>query len=95
MTTFTYHTDPGHGWLEVDFDALIDAGLTRNNFSAYSYIKSDPAKGYTMYLEEDCDASKFVDAYVAKHGARPEFKEKHSDPCFVRDLPRNPVGRSG
>ena len=87
MKTLTYHTDPGHGWLEVSQADLTDVGLSYTDFSAYSY--TDRRK---LYLEEDCDASKFVEAYIAKHGAKPQYTEKFADPCFVRDLPRNPVG---
>lgn len=67
--TFTMHSDPGHGWLAVCDTDLIDVGLTPRSFSKYSY-----AKGGTYYLEEDCDAPKFLAAYASKHGVQPEFK---------------------
>lgn len=61
MTTrkLTFYTDPGHGWLEVnrsDLDALDIA----HKVSSYSY-----EKGTKVYLEEDCDASLYMEAAKA------------------------------
>jgi hypothetical protein len=72
MKTFTYHIDPGHGWLEVDWTDLKALELNPTDFSRYSYRKHN-----TFYLEEDCDATKFVDAFEAKHGDKPRVQEKH------------------
>ncbi len=57
---YTYHTDPGHGWLEVGIDELDLLGI-RSEVSCYSYIKGDKA-----YLEEDCDMELFMNAMEAK-----------------------------
>ena len=57
---YTYHTDPGHGWLEVGVDELILLGIG-DKISSYSYIKGDKA-----YLEEDCDMELFMNAMEAK-----------------------------
>ena len=57
---YTYHTDPGHGWLEVSLDELDLLGI-RSEVSCYSYIKGDKA-----YLEEDCDMELFMNAMEAK-----------------------------
>ena len=46
---YTYHTDPGHGWVEVPLAEINRLKLTP---SPYSY-----KKGQLAYLEEDCDAS--------------------------------------
>lgn len=59
MSTFTLHSDPGHGWLEVPRGLLDTLGIA-GDISTYSYIRGD-----TAYLEEDCDASRFVEAMRA------------------------------
>jgi hypothetical protein len=55
-----FHTDPGHGWLEVKYSELKDLGI-EDKISSYSYIKDD-----VVYLEEDCDAAVYLDAMKAK-----------------------------
>lgn len=84
-STLTFHTDPGHGWLEVPISDLADVGLAIGDFSGYSYLCSR-----AVYLEKDCDAGFFMRTYEAKYGKRPDYTERYSDPCFVRDLPRLP-----
>ena len=71
---FTYHTDPGHGWVEVSIPDLISVGLTPVDFSQYSYRAGD-----YVFLEEDCDAAVFVNAFIQCNGARPQFREVHTD----------------
>ena len=66
--TFIKHDDPGHGWLEVQESDLKELGATVNDFSGYSY-----RKGNRLFLEEDCDASKFFTLYKNKHGAYPKY----------------------
>lgn len=54
-----FYCDPSHGWLEVmrvDIDAL---GLA-DQISAHSHARAGWA-----YLEEDCDASRYLDAAKA------------------------------
>lgn len=53
-TTYTFHQDPGHGWLEVSMDELRSLGLA-DGITQYSYRQGD-----TAYLEEDCDAGAFL-----------------------------------
>jgi hypothetical protein len=77
---YTFHTDPGHGWLEVPTSQLVDLGI-EHNISTYSYVQNE-----TAYLEEDCDAGVFVDAYKKKHGSQPEYAEKYSEHTFIRNL---------
>lgn len=55
-----YHSDPGHGWLAVKMSELKMFGIEAS-ISSYSYVK-----GNTVYLEEDCDMSKFITAASAK-----------------------------
>lgn len=60
---YTYHTDPGHGWIEVPISELRRLKLKP---SPYSY-----KKGQLAYLEEDCDASDWA---KAKRAAGEAFK---------------------
>ena len=81
---FTFHTDPGHGWLEVSFTELQKVGLTPGDFSSYSY-----QRGSVVYLEEDCDAYVFIRAYEATHNRSPEFIEKYTHfDSWIRGLDR-------
>lgn len=57
---YTYHTDPGHGWLEVGIDELLVLGIA-DQISSYSYINGGKA-----YLEEDCDMGLFIRTMEAK-----------------------------
>ena len=84
MKTFNFYNDPGHGWLQVSAADLRAVDLTPRDFTRYSY-RSKGAK--LFYLEEDCDASKFVEAYEAKNGGRPEFKDRYQARSFIRSLP--------
>jgi hypothetical protein len=63
MTPFTFHSDPGHGWLEVSIPDLLRVGLVPSDFSAYSYQHLNK-----VYLEEDCDATMFVMTYEQQVG---------------------------
>ena len=44
------HTDPGHGWLEVNRKDVQDLAI-----SHYSYQQGDK-----VYLEEDCDMPLYI-----------------------------------
>lgn len=61
MTDFNYIVDPGHGWIEVPMELVDQLGL-RNKISKYSY-KSKIDGIETAFLEEDCDAGLFENAY--------------------------------
>ncbi len=69
---YTFHTDPGHGWLEVTMAQIVDVGLEPSQFSPYSYYQRWGGQD-TFYLEEDQDAAVFVGAYLNKHGERPNI----------------------
>ena len=58
-----FHHDAGHGWLEVPLAMVRDVRetFTPSQFSYYS-----PRKGM-VYLEEDCDAPRFEEAYKKKN----------------------------
>jgi hypothetical protein len=82
MQTFTFYSDPGHGWLAVPRELLHTLGIA-DEISPYSYQRLD-----TVFLEEDCDLATFTRAMGA---AGREFKtlevnEPRSD-SFVRALP--------
>jgi hypothetical protein len=82
MQTFTFYSDPGHGWLAVPRNLLHELGIA-DEISPYSYQRME-----TVFLEEDCDLTTFTRAMGA---AGREFKtlevnEPHSD-SFVRSLP--------
>jgi hypothetical protein len=80
---FKYISDPGHGWLQVNWTDLQALSLKPKSFSRYSY-----RRGNTFYLEEDCDAAVFVEAYKAQHGRMPELIEEYQERTFIRGLPR-------
>lgn len=80
--TFTYHQDPGHGWIECKLDEIKRLGIT-DQISRYSYLK-----GQVAYLEEDCDAGLLINAKKA-NGERYTIKEVHSNhDSFIRNLNR-------
>jgi hypothetical protein len=87
MTTYIYHTDPGHGWIEVPVADLQELGLKLADFTRYSYMKHD-----RVYLEEDCDAAVFVNAYREKRGECPAFRVQNTNSdSIIRTFKRLPV----
>ena len=85
LITCTWFADPGHEWLQVDKRILADFGLTPRDFSKYSYTD-----GHDLYLEGDCDASKFANAVEASGKATLGFNHRYfDDECPVRDMERN------
>ena len=82
---FLFITDPGHGWLRVNTDTLGAVGLTPAHFSEYSY-----RAGKWMFLEEDCDAPKFVEAWQARFCEEPEIQYTHTAHMSpIRHMTRN------
>lgn len=82
MIRFTFHSDPGHAWLEVPLVMLRDLNIHKR-ISTYSYKDASNA-----YLEEDCDAPVFLDAFALKHGRSPNLDPLYSEDTFIRNLPR-------
>lgn len=79
--------DPGHGWLEVDMAHVRRLGIDQD-ITPYSYISRD---GLTAYLEEDCDAPRFIEA-CRKAGTALELREHHCNgESFIRRLPSYPA----
>lgn len=58
--SYTFHTDPGHGWLEVSKEELSLFNIA-DKISSYSY-----KLGSKVFLEEDCDAGLFINALENK-----------------------------
>jgi len=76
--TYIFHTDPGHGWLAVPFKDLIAFDIT-DKISGFSYIK-----GKTAYLEEDCDAGVFIDAFKQRFGKMFEYRTSYQERTQIR-----------
>lgn len=71
---YAFHTDPGHGWLEVPLSSCV--GL---DISVYSYKNETHA-----FLEEDSDAITWMKHHhVTGRDIRPEY---HNEECFIRSL---------
>ena len=54
--TRTFYSDPGHGWLKVSYDELVELGI-ETSISQYSY-----RNGEDVFLEEDCDYGRYARA---------------------------------
>ncbi len=67
---FEFISDPGHGWLKVSLHTLYHLDIV-DQITPYSYIR----KGFA-YLEEDCDASRFMQAYIQKHNKKPVLVDR-------------------
>lgn len=79
IATLTFHIDPEHGWLEVPVALVRQSGI---EVSSYSYQDGD-----TAYLEEDCDAPRFLDWIAEEHETPYIFERYHLEEAFIRDLP--------
>ena len=89
MTTYTYHTDDCHGWLEVPYRDLLNAGLHLSQVSGYSYAQVTDQYVPTLYLEEDCDMPLFLNALQAKGESFELVEQYHDgDAMFIRKLGR-------
>lgn len=65
---FDFFSDQSHGWLRVPQPVVDAMGLRPSRFS-YHHL------GWA-YLEEDCDASAFLEAWEAAHGSEPTVIER-------------------
>lgn len=66
---FDFHYDAGHGWLKVPAIELNKLNIA-DKISKFSY-----RAGSNVYLEEDCDAPRFMGAYKTHYRRDVEFKE--------------------
>jgi len=81
-----FHTDPAHGWLEVN-RANLEALNIAHKISRYSYQKTD-----RVFLEEDSDAAHYLRA-AGKKGWTITTTEKHTNhDSFIRNLQRFEIG---
>ena len=55
------YADPGHGWLAVPVRLYVKSGIVASNFSSVNRNRT------IVYLEEDCDAGKFIEAMKAQN----------------------------
>lgn len=83
----TFFSDGGHGWAAVKRSLLVELGIL-NDISTFSY-----QKGQTVYLEEDSDFTKFVNAFCTKYNitdfkSAVEFKNSYSDNSPIRNYAR-------
>jgi len=69
---FQHYTDPGHGWIKVPVKLLKSLGI-EGKISTYSYRLGEYA-----YLEEDSDASLFLESMSAA-GEEFKFVTKHTN----------------
>ena len=87
---YTFHTDPGHGWLEVPKAELERLGIL-DKISHYSYrSRLSSLKAIICYLEEDCDAATF---HRAKEEAGESYRIEErfiERDHWIRDLPPMP-----
>ncbi len=88
-----WYTDPGHGWLRVPLQAVIDVGIAER-ISSCSYVAKAHPGGLnataqpTAYLEEDCDAPAFLAAAGISMETAETFPSTHTDgQSFIRRLP--------
>lgn len=67
-----FYTDAAHGWLRVSMTEARELGIL-DQVSSFSYTD-----GVDLYLEEDCDAPKYIKA-VQSRGDVLEFSERYCD----------------
>lgn len=87
-TPAVFWNDPGHGWFEANYSDLVLLDIHRI-ISGYSYRKGDK-----VYLEEDCDATKYVKAIFGEHPENdPMFplwksmiRDEYRENIFIRNL---------
>lgn len=83
--TYDFYSDPGHGWLHVKLDELVELGIA-DKITSYSY-----KRGNDVYLEEDCDMATFMDAMESKGvEIKLAFINERNGDSFIRSLRRYP-----
>lgn len=85
MLQVTWFADAGHAWLAVPKKTLVALGIAEQ-ISSYSYIRDDIA-----FLEEDCDAGKFMEAAANTPGFTITVNHApHEDDSIIRTYARYP-----
>lgn len=77
---FKFISDPGHGWIEVPRKLLVLLNIS-DKISGFSYQDA-----HKVYLEEDRDASFFLNAFRKEFGEEPLLEEIYQENTFIRDL---------
>jgi len=77
---FIFFSDSCHGWIRVPRSLLNKLGI-EDKISTYSYQKGD-----YVYLEEDADATTFIEEYEKQTGKEAQFKDSV---CRIRSRIRN------
>ena len=78
--------DPAHGWLKVKTKDLLKIMASDIvHISSYSYLGP---LGEFSYLEEDSDATKFIDTLGREKFIGMKVKTVYQDPTPIRDYPR-------
>lgn len=87
MSAYTFHADPGHGWLQVTHAEIARLGID-GQISGYSYRDATHA-----YLEEDCDAPAFTEAKAARGEPMTlEYRHTNNDSPIRRKACYRPRG---
>jgi hypothetical protein len=82
---FTFAHDAAHGWLRVPQTMLMQLKIDWA-ISEYSYAETTPV-GDVWWLEEDMDASLFIQAYRARFACLPFLRHREDgDYSPVRNL---------
>jgi hypothetical protein len=92
MTTYTFHHDDGHGWLEVPYQDMLNLGVTLEDVSRCSYATVVNYKP-TVFLEEDIDVAVFM---LAAKRAGKDIKFNHVEErggSEIRTYPSNSKGK--
>jgi hypothetical protein len=84
MMNLKFYRDAGHGWLAVKKSVLTDLGIL-DKISTYSY---ESPSGGTVYLEEDRDASLFLNAAKAFSMEFPKIEVDSGERSFIRSYRR-------
>lgn len=88
LHVYDYFEDPAHGWIMVPTSHLHELGI-ESEVSGCSYMSPD---GQWSFLEEDCDGSKFVKAYLRINEVWPLLNYIFEEPeSSVRSLPEYSV----
>lgn len=77
------YTDAGHGWIAVKRDVLQAWGI----LDQVTHCSFQSKTGKTVYLEEDCDATLFMNQAKTR-GVQVEFKNSYKEVSPVRNYPR-------
>jgi len=80
---YLFISDAGHGWVKVPREELKELGI-EDKITNYSY---QSPSGKFVYLEEDADATTFVEAFRKKFGEDPKFTERFVNYSTVRNYP--------